>query len=71
MQTWEYMFTELKERTEGKLPSNEEVHNKLNEYGKQGWELVSIKEHRDTLGLVAYFKRPMSCSGIAPSYPQS
>ena len=61
MQNWEYMFTDVKKRIQqgSALPSDEEVHNKLNEYGKQGWECFSIKEHRDSHALIAYFKRPI------------
>lgn len=50
MTTWEYLTTPLT------------IHNPvaiLNNWGKQGWELVQIVTNVEG-GLVAYFKRPLS-----------
>lgn len=50
MTTWEYLTTPLL------------IHNTaaiLNNWGKQGWELVQIVQGPEG-GLVAYFKRPVS-----------
>lgn len=50
MTTWEYMTTPLM------------IHNTaaiLNNWGKQGWELVQVITGPEG-GLVAYFKRPVS-----------
>lgn len=54
MTTWEYLTTPLL------------IHNTaaiLNNWGKQGWELVQVVQGPEG-GLVAYFKRPVS-SGSA------
>lgn len=50
MPTWEYITTPLL------------IHNTaaiLNNWGKQGWELVQIVQNEQG-GLVAYLKRPVS-----------
>ncbi|MBV0895513.1 DUF4177 domain-containing protein [Microbacterium sp. NC79] len=50
MTTWEYFTTPLL------------IHNTaaiLNNWGKQGWELVQVVTNAEG-GLVAYFKRPVS-----------
>jgi Domain of unknown function (DUF4177) len=50
MQNWEYFTTPLM------------IHNTtaiLNNFGKQGWELVQIMTGPEG-GLVAYFKRPLA-----------
>lgn len=49
MQTWEYLTAPVM------------VHNTkaiLDNFGSDGWELVSIIVMPDTNNLVAYFKRP-------------
>ena len=51
MQTWEYMTTPLL------------IHNTaaiLNNWGKQGWELVQVVPGPNPENLVGYFKRPLS-----------
>ncbi|GAA1546351.1 hypothetical protein HD600_000553 [Microbacterium ginsengiterrae] len=53
MTTWEYLTTPLL------------IHNTaaiLNNWGKQGWELVQVVQGPEG-GLVAYFKRPVSSDG--------
>jgi hypothetical protein len=53
MTTWEYLTTPLL------------IHNTaaiLNNWGKQGWELVQVVQGPEG-GLVAYFKRPTSSAG--------
>ncbi|MCM3780012.1 DUF4177 domain-containing protein [Microbacterium hydrocarbonoxydans] len=50
MTTWEYLTTPLL------------IHNTaaiLNNWGKQGWELVQVVQGPEG-GLVAYFKRPVT-----------
>lgn len=39
-------------------PSNEEVSEALNEFGKQGWELVTV-EQSDVIGDFYLFKREL------------
>jgi hypothetical protein len=53
MTTWEYLTTPLL------------IHNTaaiLNNWGKQGWELVQIVQNSEG-GLVAYLKRPLTEAG--------
>jgi hypothetical protein len=48
MTNWEYFITPLPLHTPGAI---------LNNWGKQGWELVQVVPNADG-GLVAYLKRP-------------
>jgi hypothetical protein len=55
MTTWEYLTTPLL------------IHNTaaiLNNWGKQGWELVQVVQGPDG-GLVAYLKRPVNADASA------
>lgn len=57
MTTWEYLTTPLL------------IHNTaaiLNNWGKQGWELVQVIQGPEG-GLVAYFKRPVMQDATANS----
>lgn len=49
MQNWEYFITPLPVHTPGAI---------LNNWGKQGWELVQIVTNEQG-GSVAYMKRPL------------
>ena len=59
---WSYKTVHYELKKEGLLGSSfideSEVELSLNEYGKSGWELVSLLETMD--GLVAVFKQPLS-----------
>ncbi len=58
---WSYKTVHYELKKEGLLGSTfldeSEVEQSLNEYGKAGWELVSILETQD--GLIAVFKQPL------------
>jgi hypothetical protein len=59
---WSYKTVVYELKKEGFLGSafldEAEVEESLNEYGKNGWELVSMMEMQD--GLIAVFKRPLA-----------
>ena len=59
---WSYKTVHYELKKEGLLGGSfldeSEVELSLNEYGKTGWELVSILETQD--GLIAVFKQPLS-----------
>ena len=70
MQNWEYLTVQLLERKKGilKIPimDSENFTEKLNIYGRQGWELVSTFSPitmgagtGSTIGIFAIFKRPL------------
>lgn len=67
---WSYKTVHYELKKEGLLGSTfldeSEVELSLNEYGKSGWELVSLLETMD--GLVAVFKQPLSLD-TASYYP--
>ena len=58
---WSYKTVHYELKKEGLLGGSfldeAEVELSLNEYGKAGWELVSILETQD--GLIAVFKQPL------------
>ena len=62
---WSYKTVHYELKKEGLLGSafldESEMELSLNEYGKAGWELVSVIENMD--GLVAVFKQPLSLEG--------
>jgi len=60
MQAWEYTFIDIREGTPTTKATEKEMNDRLNKYGKQGWECFSIKEHREYDQVIAYFKRPVS-----------
>lgn len=66
LQRWCYKTVHYELKKEGLLGSNfldeAEIEESLNEYGRGGWELVSIMNIH--AGIIAIFKQPM---GIAPS----
>ncbi|MFT5698856.1 MAG: hypothetical protein ACI8ZB_001712 [Desulforhopalus sp.] len=59
---WSYKTVHYELKKEGLLGSSfldeSEVELSLNEYGKSGWELISMLETMD--GLIAVFKQPLS-----------
>lgn len=61
---WSYKTVHYELKKEGLLGSSfldeSEVEISLNEYGKSGWELISMLETMD--GLIAVFKQPLSLS---------
>lgn len=67
---WSYKTVHYELKKEGLLGSSfldeSEVELSLNEYGKSGWELVSMLETMD--GLIAVFKQPLSF-GAEDFYP--
>lgn len=48
----------------GTFFDEEELEESLNDYGRSGWELISLLEVRD--GVVAVFKQPVVESTISP-----
>ena len=58
---WCYKTVHYRLKKEGLLGSSfldeAEVEQSLNEYGRAGWELVSVTETQD--GLIAIFKQPL------------
>lgn len=62
---WSYKTVHFELKKEGLLGNSfldeSEVEQSLNEYGKSGWELVSLLETMD--GLIAVFKQPLSLEG--------
>lgn len=62
---WSYKTVHYALKKEGFLGSafldESEIEMSLNEYGKAGWELVSLLETLD--GLTAVFKQPLSLGG--------
>jgi hypothetical protein len=69
---WSYKTVHYEMKKEGLLGGafldESEVELSLNEYGKAGWELVSMLETLD--GLIAVFKQPIDL-GSQSSYPYS
>ncbi len=70
---WSYKTVHYELQKEGLLGSSfldeSEVEKSLNEYGKAGWELVSILETMD--GLIAVFKQPLSYDNdVYSSHPK-
>ena len=67
---WSYKTVHYELKKEGLLGSTfldeSEVELSLNEYGKAGWELVSILETQD--GLIAVFKQPLSAGRQTASF---
>jgi len=59
---WSYKTVHYELKKEGLLGSafldESEIEFSLNEYGRAGWELVSIMETMD--GIIAVFKQPLS-----------
>lgn len=59
---WSYKTVHYELKKEGLLGSSfldeSEMEQSLNEYGKAGWELISMLETLD--GLIAVFKQPLS-----------
>ncbi|MGW8194744.1 MAG: DUF4177 domain-containing protein [Desulforhopalus sp.] len=68
---WSYKTVHYELKKEGLLGSafldESEIEQSLNEYGKAGWELISVLETLD--GLIAVFKQPLSLQTGA-FYPQ-
>jgi len=69
MVKWEYIVLALKTKIHvnrsdrEKNPTIQNVQNKLNELGSEGWDLVSVQNVRletGSLFTVAYFKREKS-----------
>ena len=58
MQKWEYMSDKIRSHVGGMLAPVEEINNRLNELGQQGWELVDMMENRANSELINYLKRP-------------
>ncbi|MCP3888751.1 MAG: DUF4177 domain-containing protein [Desulfobulbaceae bacterium] len=69
---WSYKTVHYELKKEGLLGSafldESEIEMSLNEYGKAGWELVSLLETLD--GLIAVFKQPLTLDSDS-FYPES
>lgn len=61
MQRWGYKTIHFAMKKEGLLGGafldETEIEQELNEFGRSGWELVSILELQD--GIIAFFKQPL------------
>jgi len=59
---WEYKTIRLQQNLNSKYPSEKEMNDLLNEYGKQGWELLAeprlLGAGDGTSFLEFWFKRP-------------
>lgn len=68
---WSYKTVHFELKKEGLLGSafldEPEIELSLNQYGKAGWELVSLLETMD--GLIAIFKQPFSVDTRSLSSP--
>ena len=58
MQKWEYMSDKVRSHVGQMLAPVEDVNNRLNELGQQGWELAAMIENRAIGELITYLKRP-------------
>jgi hypothetical protein len=69
---WSYKTVNYELKKEGLLGGSfldeSEIELSLNEYGKTGWELVSILETQD--GLIAVFKQPLTVGTQTPHYSE-
>lgn len=69
---WSYKTVNYELKKEGLLGGSfldeSEVELSLNEYGKAGWELVSILEMQE--GLIAVFKQPLTVGMQAPHFSE-
>ena len=70
---WSYKTVHYEMKKEGLLGSafldESEIELSLNEYGKAGWELVSMLETLD--GLIAVFKQPLSLDSRTTSHVEA
>lgn len=61
---WSYKTVHFELKKEGLLGSTfldeSEIEFELNEFGKSGWELISVLEIHD--GIIAFFKQPIDDS---------
>ena len=64
---WSYKTVHFELKREGLLGSSfldeTEVEEQLNNYGRSGWELISVIEVQD--GIIAFFKQPLDL-GLSP-----
>ena len=67
---WGYKTVHFELKKEGLLGSGfldeSEIEQELNEFGQNGWELVSVLEVQD--GVIAFFKQPLTLSGMKQEY---
>lgn len=65
---WGYKTVHFAMKKEGLLGGafldETEIEQELNEFGRRGWELVSILETQD--GVIAFFKQPLGGVSVAP-----
>ncbi|MBE0582232.1 MAG: DUF4177 domain-containing protein [Desulfofustis sp.] len=68
MMRWGYKTVHFAMKKEGLLGGvfldETEIEQELNEFGKSGWELVSLLEMND--GLIAFFKQQLGGTAAAP-----
>jgi hypothetical protein len=69
---WSYKTVHYELKKEGLLGNafldESEIELSLNEYGKAGWELVSILETQE--GLIAVFKQPLGVGRQTANFPE-
>jgi hypothetical protein len=65
---WSYKTVHFAMKKEGLLGGafldETEIEQELNEFGRRGWELVSILETQD--GVIAFFKQPLGGVSVVP-----
>lgn len=70
MMRWGYKTVLFEMKKEGLLGGafldETEIEQELNEFGRSGWELVSILEMQD--GIIAFFKQPLGIKPVAGRY---
>ena len=68
---WSYKTILYELKKEGILGSafldESEIELSLNQYGKAGWELVSMLETMD--GVIAVFKQPLDLNTLSSTFP--
>jgi hypothetical protein len=57
MQQWDYTIARISNWVEG---DKKDIEATLGEYGRQGWELISVIAHEQDNFTLHYFKRPKS-----------
>jgi hypothetical protein len=59
MTKWEYKILEVDGQGKNQSGNREKFLHKLNELGKEGWELLSVSGSETKVHFVAYLKRPL------------
>lgn len=69
---WSYKTVHFELKKEGLLSAGfldeMEIEQELNEFGRNGWELISVLEVQD--GIIAFFKQPFGLKTPLPKWPE-